>query len=66
MILAIDNCGFQSNPAFEFQLATRKDRLSKENNNFEILRLLTLISWDGLGTSWRQETTQKWRRSQWW
>ena len=39
MILAKDNCGFQSNPAFEFQLATRKDRLSKENNNFEILRL---------------------------
>ena len=39
LILAIDNCGFQSNLAFEFQQATREDRLSKENNNFEILRL---------------------------
>ena len=35
LILAIDNCGFQSNLAFEFQQATREDRLSKENNNFE-------------------------------
>ena len=35
LILAKDNCGFQSNLAFEFQRATREDRLSKENNNFE-------------------------------